>query len=1817
MLNHPTHQIKINLPQPGETKAQFMTRSVRMLLKSGKSKDDAIQIAERIWNNVSQHVSIQPNQTDSNVVFSGNISNQQNRSVGGSVSVRQTDSFSHLKSKLDKAEFERQSQNQNQFLQNLQAVITKSLSPLAALSQQLGSNNINNFKNYNNINNFSNGSVAGGIPGNIQGILTQSVQIQGQMLQQLSAITQLLQTSLTELTTIRSTGLRVRQANAKSKQPNYSDYWKSETNNIQLHGVYGNFLETFISNIADEIPGLAKGLNVVRNIVNPVQYARKKVGSFVRGKIDSFRKYTGDLEYRYGNDREQLKKDSGLLVLNTEQLTNQVITKIVPDKLGEIIDADKEKIDLLRNIYRVNAQMANYLTKGQVNANFQSTINKERTVFDSDVGQYFTQSEYENFTKSRLNQIRRFLTNTKNNIQQDSIRRFFASANKTLNTFAKKTFGTTGNLSEQEILDAILAGYNPDSNPYALAHREEQYADRMYNVLNKNEIRSARKFGPQAFGGASFGKPIDFVRRTVLDEVQNGPVFAIVGTNSDGTPIIKQIRASDLTDEMKYMKRKNGSYITDKHGNAKLRWARHTRVGKDSVLDLRQNAKLSYDDLILGDGKESTYNPFLITKDLFKEFKSLLSPITDIIHDNIDDKSFAPLRLLKRLTPKIKDSDEKIYSASSLNLNPVQITKSKLSSIFDKKLSVGSLTNNMDTELEGSISDYKTFVINDKDHPLYVIDISKGLINNIPSEHIINNSIHGFMPNGNGLPINSINGTNTSVGKELELEQLERKQDKRDTVQEQLNSNIEQLNELLENGGITRSSSIVENANKNNDSIFKSLFGGGLISSLGTGLMAILGGLGITKLISGVIGGVTGLIKGSLGLLFSGLSKSFGSILEGFGKGLLGKVGLIAGGWAAVDYLNDKVFGITEHKEGQTTEKWQNENADSLGGMGVAATGMISGGQYLKNKLGPAEDLRLNDQYKANLEAAKSAKGSDLTSIEKSKIAKDTLKSNAKSIGKNVIRGVAKKLPIIGFLMSSYAALERVKAGDYTGALAQVGSGLLSTLPGVGTAASLLVDAGLAVRDHTAFSAENIKNVKIDGTEKSVNENNKKENINPKDLVIEQPNPNRIPGDYITVKVTASQWEDSYSEWISKFGEPTNRYKDGSVSYVIPMKQVGMIPNVANHVMNTHHSPHNPTLTDLHRISSNNPYGFTPDGTQANNLLYSEINNNGNNQLVKFHSGGLIEGNPGTEQPIMAKPGEYILNQNEIKTVSGHLEDISDSLHKMQVTDAYTFEKIQKPLSKTFIKELEEKGSLGEVLNESFYEPPKKNGLFDFFKSNDTKINNNASNNNSSEEFLGNIGPIVTQNSISAAMAEKEQALGRKDVKDLNIKHFKIGNKRIGAIEASRLNTQFYSPQQYNVVYGAQTMSADQVARRYGLTEDDLKKPDAYTLYYDPVGGNNNLANIPQTNVFQRISGNKGYTFKPTRGNSVPQLFNEITGNSSSEVSVPNSNGMLGSLSAKYESGGRGSAAIGWDRTGGTSYGKYQLSAKQGSYQEFINYASQQGPEGAAFAAKLKAAGSGETGSRNGAAPEVWREFAKQNPELLHKWEHGYIKSSSYDPIFKKLDPEIQQVVSQNPALQEVLWSSAVQHKNYTPGIFKKAWAKSNGDPETFISEIYKERGTRFPSSTPEVRASVQRRFVNEAKQALAMQRQNQKNNIEQTGIENLHTELNNTQKAINEQNKQLQNQQTQTSIVNSKTNPASIQNVSTANNNVVNNGAFSVPSAPNSTTGAAAQQSGVRTLDGSTQHVINSLFDNTSTNFSQGATNYAIGNNPMSVTHI
>ena len=525
--------------------------------------------------------------------------------------------------------------------------------------------------------------------------------------------------------------------------------------------------------------------------------------------------------------------------------------------------------------------------------------------------------------------------------------------------------------------------------------------------------------------------------------------------------------------------------------------------------------------------------------------------------------------------------------------------------------------------------------------------------------------------------------------------------------------------------------------------------------------------------------------------------------------------------------------------------------------------------------------------------------------------------------------------------------------------------------------------------------------------------------------------------------------------------------------------------------------------------------------------------------------------------------------------------------------------------------------------------------MFDFFKSNNTGPTTSGSNGSNNigtagipDSVFNNLGPMVTQNSISGAMAERELALGRKNVTDLTPKNFKIGDKRIGAIEASILNTEFYNPQRYNTVYPGKVMTHEQVARRYGLTEEDLKKENAYTLYYDKVGGNDNLANVSQTNVFKRMTGQTGYTFQPSRGNSVPQLFNEITGNGP----APTGNDQLGSYLAKYESGKKGSGAIGYDRKGGTSYGKYQIASNTGTYNAFLKYLKNSGgAEGAAFAAQLQSAGPGNTGSRQGAAPEVWKQFAQQNPELLGKWEHDFIKKTHYDVSYnsiKKENPELAKAIDSNRGLQEMLWSTSVQHGGGKgSSIFNSAWGKSNGNVEDFIKNVYAKRGTQFGSSEADVQNSVQNRFVNEANDVMALYRSslNGGQTTNPTGIENVHSKLQATQTAIEEaakQNQEIQQAAAQSSskatVVSTANNPKATQSEPGASpNNIFMNGAFSTPSSPTGSGGAVAQQAGIRTLDGPTQNIINSIFDNTSTNFSHGATNYAIGNNPMSVTHI
>jgi len=189
----------------------------------------------------------------------------------------------------------------------------------------------------------------------------------------------------------------------------------------------------------------------------------------------------------------------------------------------------------------------------------------------------------------------------------------------------------------------------------------------------------------------------------------------------------------------------------------------------------------------------------------------------------------------------------------------------------------------------------------------------------------------------------------------------------------------------------------------------------------------------------------------------------------------------------------------------------------------------------------------------------------------------------------------------------------------------------------------------------------------------------------------------------------------------------------------------------------------------------------------------------------------------------------------------------------------------------------------------------------------------------------------------------------------------------------------------------------------------------------------------------------------------------------------------LGSMSAKYESGSRGSEAIGYDKTGGTSYGKYQIASKTGTMDKFMSYLQETNP---AAAAKLQAAGPADSG-KDGKFAQTWQDMAKSGE--LGTSEHDFIKKTHYDPAMAGIkDKGLSDMIGGNKALQDMMWSTSVQHGGAgASGIMNKVY-KPGMSAEDLTKAVYAERGTRFGSSDEKTRASVQSRFGKEQEETLA-----------------------------------------------------------------------------------------------------------------------------------
>jgi hypothetical protein len=193
----------------------------------------------------------------------------------------------------------------------------------------------------------------------------------------------------------------------------------------------------------------------------------------------------------------------------------------------------------------------------------------------------------------------------------------------------------------------------------------------------------------------------------------------------------------------------------------------------------------------------------------------------------------------------------------------------------------------------------------------------------------------------------------------------------------------------------------------------------------------------------------------------------------------------------------------------------------------------------------------------------------------------------------------------------------------------------------------------------------------------------------------------------------------------------------------------------------------------------------------------------------------------------------------------------------------------------------------------------------------------------------------------------------------------------------------------------------------------------------------------------------------------------------------------LGAVAEKYESAGRGSGTVGWDKMGGTSYGKKQISSKTGAMTDYLKFLDKTGKGD--VAKQLREAGiEKDTGSTGGKAVDVWKKLAAEG--ALGDSEGEFLKTQSFDVAKKGIkDKDLQARIDGSRGLQEMLYSTAVQHG---PGgamkIMNSVFKKGMSD-EDLVKAVYKERGTKFGGSTAEVQAGVAKRFGNEEKDIMGL----------------------------------------------------------------------------------------------------------------------------------
>ena len=239
------------------------------------------------------------------------------------------------------------------------------------------------------------------------------------------------------------------------------------------------------------------------------------------------------------------------------------------------------------------------------------------------------------------------------------------------------------------------------------------------------------------------------------------------------------------------------------------------------------------------------------------------------------------------------------------------------------------------------------------------------------------------------------------------------------------------------------------------------------------------------------------------------------------------------------------------------------------------------------------------------------------------------------------------------------------------------------------------------------------------------------------------------------------------------------------------------------------------------------------------------------------------------------------------------------------------------------------------------------------------------------------------------------------------------------------------------------------------------------------------------------------YTFQMTTPFAYAQLGTQnMFKESSQSVSPKKTTYKLGTLSGLMESNDGKKL---WnngklDKTGGWSYGTYQIATKNGTMKDYLLHL-QNNPSYQDYYNALQQAGGYEAASIGAEQfKNVWSNLSKDQNFLQS--QQNYIINSKLNPTMKYVrDIKGWNLGKRSPVVRDVLYSTATQHGEGGAAHLLHNKFGYNTDISTLsdveiINKIYDERANvdqYFRSSDPRMREAIKLRFINENAKALEL----------------------------------------------------------------------------------------------------------------------------------